>query len=233
MKNYLQALTNAQGADLAKNATSYIIVVRSKYLQIITAYYIYQNDFVRIEKEFALFNEFFEGLMAIHMDVFGVKFEPPEPNFNPSDFSHHEESEMGLSDPSSDNAVKIMSREAVTKNADKLQELLESLNLEALLQHMHEEEIDWTTLMLCESEEDFIQLGISKKGQRFKLMKAVKDMQQTSTESSQGAEPTDRDEPSPQGSLSHSQSTEELSAKQQGKAVMCSIVKSQPSFRTL
>ena len=72
VKSYLRALSEAKGAEVAKNIPAYIMIVRAKYLQMTTAFYIYKNDTIRVEKEFTWFNEFFERLRDIHISIFNI-----------------------------------------------------------------------------------------------------------------------------------------------------------------
>ena len=83
VKNYLRALSEAKGAEVAKNIPAYIMIVRAKYLQMTTAFYIYKNDTIRVEKEFTWFNEFFERLRDIHVSIFNEELAPPKETFDP------------------------------------------------------------------------------------------------------------------------------------------------------
>ena len=83
VKSYLRALSEAKGAEVAKNIPAYIMIVRAKYLQMTTAFYIYKNDTIRVEKEFTWFNEFFERLRDIHVSIFNEELAPPKETFDP------------------------------------------------------------------------------------------------------------------------------------------------------
>ena len=71
IKSYLQLSSQFQGLDMSRDIFGYIVFVRAKYLQIITAFYMYKNDEARIEAEFVAFNNFFLWIKGIYHEQFG------------------------------------------------------------------------------------------------------------------------------------------------------------------
>ena len=57
---------------------TYIFVVRAKYLQLLTAFYLFNNVTEKVEQEFQLFQEDVEELQRIHKKVFKVEFAPQD-----------------------------------------------------------------------------------------------------------------------------------------------------------
>jgi len=71
IKSYLQVSSQFQGLETSRDIFGYIVFVRAKYLQIITAFYMYKNDVARIEAEFVAFNDFFIWIKGIYHEQFG------------------------------------------------------------------------------------------------------------------------------------------------------------------
>ena len=81
-ENIRELLTKAaksKGKQRAKHLATYIFIVRAKFLQIVTAYYLYDEDTERVEEEFAAFNRDVKILQVMHEKIFGEAFQPREP----------------------------------------------------------------------------------------------------------------------------------------------------------
>ena len=98
VQQYLKEILKVQGMDMAKIIFNYIIIVKAKYLQIVSIFYSHFNDTVRIEKEFQSFNSEFEELEIVHLKLFGEKYDPENvPKVPPE--THNEQIEKnGASD---------------------------------------------------------------------------------------------------------------------------------------
>ena len=57
IEEYLRIIKNHNGADMCHQMFNYILVVKSKYLQIMTVYYIHKKDVSRVTAIFERFNE--------------------------------------------------------------------------------------------------------------------------------------------------------------------------------
>ena len=98
VQQYLKEILKVQGIDMAKIIFNYIIIVRAKYLQIVSIYYSHANDTVRIEKEFQSFNTDFEELENVHLKLFGEKYDPENVPEAPSETYNEQMEENGASD---------------------------------------------------------------------------------------------------------------------------------------
>ena len=98
VQQYLKEILKVQGIDMAKIIFNYIIIVRAKYLQIVSIYYSHANDTVRIEKEFQSFNTDFEELEIVHSKLFGEKYDPENVPEAPSETYNEQMEENGASD---------------------------------------------------------------------------------------------------------------------------------------
>ena len=79
IQQLLLKVSKTRGKAYAKQLASYVLIVRAKYLQIITAFYLYDNDTERVEEEFKSFNNDVNQLQKIHKEIFDEVFEPREP----------------------------------------------------------------------------------------------------------------------------------------------------------
>ena len=73
---YLEALAKSRSRDIVQETFNYVVLVRSKYLLIVTAFYMHRGDFDRVQFEFSSFNEDFRDYTILHEDLFNKKFEP-------------------------------------------------------------------------------------------------------------------------------------------------------------
>ena len=79
IKELLHKVLKTKGKVQAKHLASYIFVVRAKYLQIVTAFYLYDEELERVEEEFESFNNDVKQLQEIHKQLFAEEFQPREP----------------------------------------------------------------------------------------------------------------------------------------------------------
>ena len=76
---YLRAILVNEDVEIAQQIFKYILVVRSKYLQLATAYYIYQQDAGRVAAEFESFNKDFDEMKKVFKAETGTDFQPDRP----------------------------------------------------------------------------------------------------------------------------------------------------------
>ena len=79
VRELLTKVAKTRGKMHAKQMATYVFIVRAKYLQIITAFYLYDNDRERVEDEFKCFNNDVKQLQEIHKELFAEEFQPREP----------------------------------------------------------------------------------------------------------------------------------------------------------
>ena len=65
IREYLRDILLTDDIDIAQQIFKYILVVRSMYLQLVTAYYVFQEDSDRVGREFESFNEDFRELCNV------------------------------------------------------------------------------------------------------------------------------------------------------------------------
>ena len=76
VKEYLRAIMVTEDSDIAQQSFKYILVVRAMYLQLSTAFYIFQKDPERVRMEFETFNNDFEEMCKVYKAESGFEFDP-------------------------------------------------------------------------------------------------------------------------------------------------------------
>ena len=76
VREYLRAIMVTEDSDIAQQSFKYILVVRAMYLQLSTAFYIFQKDPERVRMEFETFNNDFEEMCKIYEAESGFEFDP-------------------------------------------------------------------------------------------------------------------------------------------------------------
>ena len=69
---YLKAIKQTEENAICEQVFQYIIIVRAKYLQISSAYYIYKQDAQRVTNEFESFNRDFTEIQRIYREMIGL-----------------------------------------------------------------------------------------------------------------------------------------------------------------
>ena len=80
---YLEIIKDSYGIDMCSVVFHYIIVVLGKYLQMMVAYHIHNEEQEGVTEEFKHFNRNYEKLVSNFTDVTGLMFTPgkiPNPN---------------------------------------------------------------------------------------------------------------------------------------------------------
>ena len=70
---YLKAIKQTEDDSICEKVFKYILIVRAKYLQISSAYYIYKQDAQRVTNEFESFNRDFNELQRIYQNIIGLE----------------------------------------------------------------------------------------------------------------------------------------------------------------
>ena len=70
---YLKAIKQTEDDSICEKVFKYILIVRAKYLQISSAYYIYKQDAQRVTNEFESFNRDFNELQTIYQNIIGLE----------------------------------------------------------------------------------------------------------------------------------------------------------------
>ena len=76
IKEYLTHIHQEGGFDMCHAVMSYVFIVLAKYLQMVVAYDIFNNDFDRVTKQFEDFNTQYEELVKVFSKVTSNEFEP-------------------------------------------------------------------------------------------------------------------------------------------------------------
>ena len=76
IEEYLRHIHEQGGSNMCHALMRYVIIVLAKYLQMMVAYDIFNNDFDRVTKHFEDFNSQYSELMEVFSKVTGGKFEP-------------------------------------------------------------------------------------------------------------------------------------------------------------
>ena len=166
---YLTAVMDSQGIGMCEQVFNYVIVVRAKYLQFHTAFYIFRSDSDRVAKEFEKFNKEYKELLEIYQKVAGAEFVPGRTA--PSKMMQHCQL-RSVPDVA-------QSMDHLASRGDKeLEEFLNKLGLPQFYNTFLEEEVTLKILKTCD-ESDLKSLGVSKFGQRRAIKQAISEMQET------------------------------------------------------
>jgi hypothetical protein len=76
IREYLQTIYEQQGHDACQAVLEYVVVVLSKYLQMMVAYEIHRQKTDRVEAQFKQFNACYTQLVNIFAEITGQPFEP-------------------------------------------------------------------------------------------------------------------------------------------------------------
>ena len=76
VEKYLKALLESEGIEAAILVFNYIMIVKAKYLQLATIFYIFKKDDIRVETEFGSFNLDYRELEEIYQNLFQQDFDP-------------------------------------------------------------------------------------------------------------------------------------------------------------
>ena len=83
IREYLEIIKNSSGTEMCTVVFHYVIVVIGKYLQMMVAYHVYNEELDGVTDEFNRFNQNYEKLVSCFTDVTGLEFKAgdiPNPN---------------------------------------------------------------------------------------------------------------------------------------------------------
>ena len=76
IREYLKVLRLTEDVSVCEQMLNYVLIVRARYLQLSSAYYIYNKDIDRVAEEFTWFNKDYAELCTIFRDEIGYEFKP-------------------------------------------------------------------------------------------------------------------------------------------------------------
>lgn len=166
IQEYLRAILVTESVEMAQQIFKYILLVRSMYLQIVTAYYVFQEDPDRVGREFESFNEDFNELCNVFESETGIKFEPEQ---IPSEalLDKCRKAKKALPD-----IMQVESQIASSADENSITEFLNKIELTNLIDIFVEEDVTIDVLLTFD-EEDLKNIGVRKYGQRRKILNSI------------------------------------------------------------
>ena len=154
---------------MAQQIFKYILVVRSMYLQVVSTYYIYQNDPERVGREFESFNQDFKELCNAFQSVTGDEFKPDEP-LTEDLLERCRTAKKEMPDD-----TRVRSQPQSSSDTSSVEVFLNEIELGHLLGIFVEEEITMEDLKTF-THDDLTNIGIAKYGPRRKILNSIKAM---------------------------------------------------------
>ena len=160
ISQYLEETSRLKEEDEVKETFNYVILVRSKYLLLVSAFYMFRDDSQRVELEFKMFNEDFEKIMDLH-DRMVCK-----------DFPYGDNEAMADVETQTSPELPDIAKMTIP-NDMKLELFLNELDLHYLYPKLVHEHVDYEALMICR-EKNLREIGL-KVGERIKLLNGIKE----------------------------------------------------------
>ena len=160
ISQYLEETSRFKEEDEIKQTFNYVVMVRSKYLLLVSAFYMFRDDSQRVELEFKMFNDDFEKIMDLH-DRMVCK-----------DFSSGDNEVMADMETQTTPELPDIAKIAIP-NDMKLEMFLNELDLHHLYPKLVQEHVDYEALMICR-EKNLREIGL-KVGERIKLLNGIKE----------------------------------------------------------
>ena len=171
IEHYLQALSTMKRPKVVDESFQYVLMVRGKYLLLVSAFYLFNNDLERVEKEFESFNEDFEELMKIHTNLNLADTQVEEEKSYPEETP--EGGAQGI--PLETKELPDLLQNKLKVKDQELEEFLKGLNLDHLYDKFVGEDYDFEILCMS-SKDDLNDLGFLSRGQQFKIMKGISEL---------------------------------------------------------
>jgi len=169
IREYLRAILLTEEIAMAQQIFKYILVVRSMYLQVVCAYYVYQEDPDRVGREFELFNEDFKELCIVFESETGTEFKPEQPlTEDLIEKCLNSKKEMPDITQTQQNASS-------TSDSQSIEEFLDKIDLNKLTDIFKEEEVTMDMLKTF-TDDDLKSIGVTKFGQRRKILNAISNL---------------------------------------------------------
>lgn len=173
LREYLKAIQLTEDSNVCRETVKYIMIVRSKYLQLSTVYYIYKNDTDRVALEFETFNREYEELRNIFKNEIGYEFDPEQV---PS-------TDLVSKCQNKTKAIPDIMHSPTTETSsseDPVENFLRDIGLSHLYEMLKEEAVTMDILTSCEDSE-LVQLGVKKFGNRIQILNAIKSYKEPGT----------------------------------------------------
>ena len=161
---YLRESSRVKDKSEVQETFNYVVMVRSKYLLLMSAFYMFRDDTERVEKEFRTFNYDFEKIMELHEKMIRGDFQIETSDASVSISNDQKIGELP------DVAQLTMSSHGL-KEDKQLEDFLHQLDLHYLYSKLTEERVDYNTLILC-GKDELSELGL-KFGERIKILNGI------------------------------------------------------------
>ena len=163
---YLRSILLTEDIEIAQHIFKYILVVRSKYLQLVCAYYIFKEEPDRVCQEFDSFNKNYDNLCEVFKTKTGIEFKPDQL------LSDNLLSRCRIANKMMPDITQTKQLPSPTFNASDIKNLLSGLGLEHLIEVFEKEAVTMDTLKIL-NDEDLKTLGVVKCGDRRKILNSV------------------------------------------------------------
>ena len=183
LQNYLHILKGFRGNETAKIAFNYCLIVKAKYLSLVTAYYLFQMDDERVENEYVEFNDHLGELISFYAELFEEDFSAedcPKPEVllletRRSMLKNSARNRKNSEEEDDDDEVEEEEENELDEDGDEsLKQFLNGIDLLHLYPKLLEEAVELDTLLECNNHDDLKELGIEKAGHRCKILKTIK-----------------------------------------------------------
>ena len=166
VREYLRAILLTEDVEMSQQIFKYILVVRAMYLQVVCAYYIYQEDSERVGREFELFNQDFEELCNVFQKETGIEFRPEQV---PTEYllAKCRNAKKALPD-----ITEVTMETASSSGQHSIDKFLNDIGLVQLLDFFVEEEVTMDMLKTF-TDDDLIKVGVKKLGHRWKILNSI------------------------------------------------------------
>ena len=166
IREYLEIIKNSSGSEMCTVVFHYVIVVIGKYLQMMVAYHVHNEELDGVTDEFNHFNQNYEKLVTCYTDVTGLEFEAgnmPNPNSLKSKIGPMETKLKSKNESPETTAIEIDS---------KVMSFLRDLNLTELIGIFQREQLTMEDILDMNNHE--LQLiGVEKHKQRKAILQVI------------------------------------------------------------
>jgi hypothetical protein len=165
IREYLRAIRLTEDNDVCHQTFKYILVVRSRYLQISVAYHIYKKDAHHVASEFNCFNREYVELYQIFKEEIGCEFNPEQ---EPTGELVKKCKDSKKVQPDITQSIELQG----SSSEDPLKTFLKDIELPHLYEPLKKEEVSMKLLMVSDNK-DLVHFGVEKSGNRLAILKAI------------------------------------------------------------
>ena len=169
IREYLRSILVTEDVAMAQQIFKYILVVRSMYLQVVCAYYIFQKNPERVGQEFESFNTDYSELCTVFQSVTGNEFKPEEP-LTEDLLEKCRGTKKQMPD-----ITQVRHEPQSSSDTSSVEAFLNKIELGHLQDIFLEEEITMDVLKTF-TDDDLKSIGITKFGPRRKILNALSTM---------------------------------------------------------